>query len=129
MKECDRVTDFAARNRRNKRKGADWEADLRDGFREEQFDVERLHLNGAEDEGDLVIRRLGRYVVIEAKNAKFEPSTFIKEMEAEVEHFRKNRGLDPQDVDGVVIVKRPRVGWRKAYVLTTVERYFALGPK
>jgi RecB family endonuclease NucS len=122
------VTDVAARNRRNKRKGADWEAALRDGFREEQYDIERLHLNGADDEGDLVIRMAGgAFVVIEAKNAKFEPSTFIRQLEVEVENFRKNRGLDAELVSGVVIVKRPRVSWRKAYVLTTVERYFGLG--
>ncbi|USH44622.1 holliday junction resolvase [Streptomyces phage BroPlease] len=124
------MTDTAARNRRNKRKGADWEADLRDGFREEQYDIERLHLNGVEDEGDLVIRLAnGTFLVIEAKNAKFEPSTFIKEMEAEVENFRKNRGLDPQAVEGIAIIKRRGHNWRRAYVLTTVERYFGLEPK
>jgi hypothetical protein len=69
----------------------------------------------------------GAFVVIEAKNAKFEPSTFIRQLEVEVENFRKNRGLDAELVSGVVIVKRPRVSWRKAYVLTTVERYFGLG--
>ena len=124
------MTDTAARNKRNKRKGADWEADLRDGFREEGRDIERLHLNGSDDEGDLVIRTaIGNYLVIEAKNAKFEPSTFIKEMEVEVENFRKNRGLDPERVEGVVIVKRRGHNWRRAYVLTTVERYFGLEPK
>ncbi|MFE7463124.1 hypothetical protein ACFU6R_03330 [Streptomyces sp. NPDC057499] len=122
------MTNASVRNKRNKRKGADWEADLRDGFRGEQYDIERLHLNGADDEGDLVIRRLGKYLVVEAKNAKFEPSTFVKEMEAEVEHFRKNRGLDSQAVEGIVIVKRRGHNWRRAYVLTTVERYFGLEP-
>jgi Holliday junction resolvase len=110
----------------NKRKGADWEITLRNEFRELGFDIERLHLNGQDDEGDLVIRKLGRFIVIEAKNAKLEPGPFIKQMEDESENFRRNRGLKPEDVEGVVIVKRRGLGWRKALVLTTVERYFGL---
>ncbi|AVE00418.1 holliday junction resolvase [Streptomyces phage OzzyJ] len=110
----------------NKRKGADWEISLRNEFRELGFDIERLHLNGADDEGDLVIRLDGKFVVIEAKNAKLEPSTFIKQMEDETENFRRNRGLGPEKVEGVVIVKRRGQSWRKALVLTTVERYFGL---
>ncbi|MET9861942.1 hypothetical protein ABZY93_21995 [Streptomyces smyrnaeus] len=114
---------------RNKRKGAEWECDLRDGLREVGEDIERLHLNGKDDEGDLVIRGKGDtvpYLVIEAKNAKFEPGVFVGEMETEVENFRKHRTLPVGDVDGIVIVKRRGKNWRHAFVLTTVERYFDL---
>ena|ERR1044072_4020220 len=113
----------------NKRKGADWECDLRDGLRSVGEDIERLHLNGKDDEGDLVIRDgegTVPYLIIEAKNAKFEPGVFVGEMETEVENFRKHRDLSTDDVDGIVIVKRRGKNWRKAFVLTTVERYFDL---
>jgi Holliday junction resolvase len=113
--------------RANKRKGADWEIALRNGFREEGFDIERLHLNGKDDEGDLVIREAdGVYLVIEAKDSAFQPGTFIGELEREVEAFARNRELDPGDVDGIAVVKRRGMSWRKAFVLTTVEDYFGL---
>lgn len=112
---------------RNKKKGAEWENELKNKFRATGFDIEHLHLNGSEDEGDLVIRSWnGKTWVIEAKNAKMDPNQFVKEMEAEVGHYASHRGLDPELVDGVVIVKAYRKPWRKAYVITTVERFFGL---
>lgn len=61
---------------RNKRKGAQWETDLREGLRAEGLDVESLRLHGTEDEGDMVIREDdGHWLVIEAKNARFEPGS------------------------------------------------------
>ncbi|MFF3249755.1 hypothetical protein ACFYWP_01825 [Actinacidiphila glaucinigra] len=120
----------AARNRRNKRKGADWESELRDGLRGDGFDIESLRLAGAEDEGDMVVREGdGRYLVIEAKNAKFEPGVFIGEAIAERENFAKHRGLDLDDVEAIVVVKRRGKNWRQAFVLTTVEDYFGLDPQ
>lgn len=115
------------RARANKRKGSDWEIALRDGFRSEGIDIERLHLNGKDDEGDLVLREPnGVFLVIEAKDAAFTPGPFITEIEREREAFARNRELDLDDVDGVVIVKRRGQSWRKAFVLTTVEHYFGL---
>ncbi|WP_438470813.1 hypothetical protein [Streptomyces asiaticus] len=121
---------IAARNKRNKRKGADWEIEFNTGMRGEGFDIERLRLAGKDDEGDHVIREdEGYFIVCETKNAKFEPGVFVGEMEREVENFAKHRGLDPAKVDGVVIVKRRGKNWRQAFVLTTVERYFGLEPQ
>jgi len=120
----------AARNRRNKRKGAEWETELRDGLRGDGFDIESLRLAGAEDEGDMVIREgKGTYLVIEAKNAKFEPGVFLGEALSERENFAKHRGLDLEDVESIVVVKRRGKNWRQAFVLTTVEDYFGLDPK
>ncbi|NEA50471.1 hypothetical protein [Streptomyces sp. SID10815] len=121
------MSEIAARNRRNKRRGADWEAELRDALRAAGLDVERLRLTGKDDEGDLVIRRDdGRFLVVEAKNAKFEPSVFVGEADTERTNFARHRGLDPALVEAVVIVRRRGASWRRAYVLTTVERYFGL---
>jgi Holliday junction resolvase len=120
----------AARNRRNKRKGAEWETELRDGLRGDGFDIESLRLAGAEDEGDMVIREgSGTYLVIEAKNAKFEPGVFLGEALVERENFAKHRGLDLEDVESIVVVKRRGKNWRQAFVLTTVEDYFDLEPR
>jgi Holliday junction resolvase len=124
---CKLSNSIAARNKRNKRKGADWESDLRDGLRTEGFDVESLRLAGAEDEGDMVIREgNGKYLVIEAKNAKFEPGVFLGQAIVERENFAKHRSLNIEDVDSIVVVKRRGKNWRKAFVLTTVEDYLGL---
>ncbi|MFJ1932602.1 hypothetical protein ACIOGZ_07980 [Kitasatospora sp. NPDC088160] len=128
------MTDVAARNRRNRRRGSNWEAELRDGLRAHKTDIERLRLTGAEDEGDHVVRRPAPvrhrpFVVIEAKNAKLEPAQFIAEALRERDAFARRRGLDPADVDAIVAVRRRGASWRRAYVLTTVEEYFDLPPE
>ncbi|MGW8953520.1 hypothetical protein [Streptomyces sp. NPDC055709] len=121
---------IAARNKRNKRVGAQWETDLREGLRSEGFDVESLRLAGKEDEGDMVVREEGgRFLVIEAKNAKFEPGVFLGEAIVERENFAKHRGLDLENVESIVVVKRRGKNWRKAFVLTTVEDYLGLDPQ
>jgi hypothetical protein len=113
---------------KNKKAGAEWENRLKNNLREVGEDIEHLHLNGAEDEGDLVIREEGgHHLVIEAKaGEKVCLGTWVREMETEVEHYAKHRGLDPELVDGIVIAKRARRPWSQAYVITTVERYFGL---
>ncbi|AFO10901.1 hypothetical protein ELB20_35 [Streptomyces phage phiELB20] len=121
---------ISTRNKRNKRIGAQWETDLREGLRSEGFDVESLRLAGKEDEGDMVVREGdGKYLVIEAKNAKFEPGVFLGEAIVERENFAKHRGLDLENVESIVVVKRRGKGWRKAFVLTTVEDYLGLDPQ
>ncbi|WP_327292423.1 hypothetical protein [Streptomyces sp. NBC_01198] len=115
---------------RNKRKGAQWETDLREGLRAEGLDVESLRLHGTEDEGDMVIREDdGHWLVIEAKNARFEPGVFLGQAQIEREHFAKHRGLDLDRVESIVVVKRRGKPWRKAFVLTTVEEYLGLDPQ
>ncbi|WP_329022480.1 MULTISPECIES: hypothetical protein [Streptomyces] len=124
------MTNVTSRNRSNRRKGAQWETDLREGLRAAGEDVESLRLAGAEDEGDLVIREAdGAFLLIEAKNAKFEPGPFLDEAMRERENFSKHRGIDPEIVESIVVVKRRGKSWRKAFVLTTVEEYFDLDPE
>ncbi|MGP3686263.1 hypothetical protein ACTVZO_16410 [Streptomyces sp. IBSNAI002] len=121
------MTTIAERNRTNRRKGAAWETELLAGLRSVGEDAERLRLTGAEDEGDLVIREDGGlFTVIETKNARFEPGPFLDEAERERLNFAKHRGIEPARVDSVVVVKRRGKGWRKAFVLTSVEAYFGL---
>lgn len=123
------MSDVAKRNARNRRNGARWQSDLRNGLREAGLDVERLVLTGKEDEGDLVVRdyaQTGEFVVIEAKSGTLRPSEFVEEATVEKGHFAKHRGIDPERVKGIAIVKRKGMNWKDAYVLTTVRDYFAL---
>jgi hypothetical protein len=126
------VSDVAARNKRNKRAGAKWQADLRNGFRELGFDIEELKLAGKEDEGDLVIRFYAgpamapTYAVIEAKAGAMHPAEFVREAQVERLHFAKHRGLSLDQVKGVAVIKARGRNWKDAYVLTTVRDYFEL---
>lgn len=119
----------ARRAAANKRKGADFEVALEEGFLAEGFDAIRLRLNGVNDQGDLVVREdNGVHLVIEAKSGEFKPGTFIGEAERERVNYATKRGLPLSKVDSIVIAKRRGHSWRKAYVLTTVEDYFGLDP-
>ena len=126
------MSEAANRNARNRRAGARWQSDLRDGLRASGLDVERLVLAGAEDEGDLVIRvdpalsPRRRYVVIEAKAGALHPAEFVREAGIEAAHFAYHRGLDLTDVTGIAVIKRRGSNWRDAYVLTSLRDYFGL---
>lgn len=126
------MTEVGNRNARNRRAGARWQSDLRDGLRSSGIDVERLVLAGAEDEGDLIVRvdpalnPQRRYVVIEAKAGELHPAQFVREAGIEAAHFAYHRGLDLTDVTGIAVIKRRGSNWRDAYVLTSLRDYFAL---
>lgn len=122
--------DIAKRNKRNRAAGSRWQSDIRNGFREEGFDIERLALTGSEDEGDHVIRLAGgvaKFLVIEAKAGKMDPAEFVRQTRDETRHFADHRGLPRNQVKGIAVIKRPRGNWKDAYVLTTVRDYFGLG--
>jgi hypothetical protein len=109
-----------------RRRGADFEIDLLNLFREEGWDAERLHLAGRDDEGDLVVREGdGFYTIIEAKAEKeLNSSGYITEVLRERENFCKRRGLDHDHVMPVVIWKRPGQPIRNALVMTTFGEMF-----
>ena len=120
------MSDVAARNRRNKRNGTAWESALRDQLRDCGSDIEKLRLNGTEDEGDLVIRTDRGRVMIEAKSGAMHPAEFVREATTEARNYEKHRGLEPGSVTGVAVIKARGKGVRGGYVLTTVEEFFGL---
>lgn len=110
-----------------RRKGAQWEIDLVKGLREAGFDAERLHLNGKDDEGDIVVRHGGRYFTIEAKATKaLNASTFIEEVTVESLNFTKHRDLPPATAHPVVFWKRARRPFQQGLAILTIEEYLRL---
>lgn len=125
------MSDVAARNARNRAKGKEWERDLREGLRGADQDVEALKLHGTTDEGDMLVRLelppTYNRVVVEAKNAaRLSLAAWVAEAMTEADHYTTHRGLRRDKVMAVVIAKRPRLNWRKAFVVTTVEEFFHL---
>jgi hypothetical protein len=96
----------------HKVRGATYETDTKDYFRNLGYDAERLARTGAKDEGDVVVRAdfLGANIgVIECKapgagNA-IDLSGWTKEAQLEATHYAEARGLDRNAVLSAVLIK------------------------
>ena len=107
----------------NKRKGSAFEIALMKHLREEGYDVERLRLTGAKDEGDLVVRLpSGERLVIEAKSGALHAAQFVREARDETQNYISHRDLTTP-VHGVAVVKARGKGVEQSYVLTTLADY------
>ena len=79
----------------SKTKGTQYETDLVKYLRSKGFDVERLRLNGREDEGDLVLKFGGIPYIIEAKNVRqMNLGGWVNEAEVEAKNYADHRGID-----------------------------------
>jgi predicted transcriptional regulator of viral defense system len=115
------------RARANKRKGAQWQSDVRNVLRSAAYDVEILELSGKEDEGDLVVRLgNGRYIIIEAKNEQaINISGYLAEASVEADHFAAHRpAVDRENVQPVAVVKARGKSTEDSYVLIRFRDFF-----
>ena len=93
-------------------RGATFETDTKDYFRNLGFDAERLARTGAKDEGDIVVRAdfLGASIgIIECKapgagNA-IDLSGWQKESQVEATHYAEARGIERGSILPAVIIK------------------------
>jgi hypothetical protein len=95
----------------HKARGATYETDIRDWFRANGYDSERLARTGAKDEGDVVVRSdfLGSIGVIECKapgagNA-IDLSGWTREAQVEAGHYAEARGLNRESILAGVLIK------------------------
>jgi hypothetical protein len=95
----------------HKARGATYETDIKDWFRTNGYDAERLARTGAKDEGDVVVRSdfLGSIGVIEAKapgqSGRIDLSGWSKEAQVEATHYAEARGLDRDAILPAVLIK------------------------
>jgi Holliday junction resolvase len=95
----------------HKARGANFETQLRDYFRGNGYDAERLARAGKLDEGDIVVRKdfLGSIGIIEAKapgaSNRIDLSGWIKESQVEAANYAEARGLDEGTVLSAVVIK------------------------
>jgi len=115
------------RARASKRKGSQHETDVRDFFRHAGADIEPLKLNGAEDEGDHVVRLADNSrVVIEAKNEqKINLAGYMNEADLEAANYARHRGLERHRVLPVAIVKARGKSIADAYVVIRLAEFVA----
>lgn len=95
----------------HKRRGFNFETELRDYFRRNGYDSERLARTGRLDEGDIVVRKdfLGSIGVIEAKapgqNGRIDLSGWSKEAKVEAGNYARAREIDEGTILPAVIIK------------------------
>lgn len=107
----------------HKQRGTTFETDLRNWFRANGYDAERLARTGQRDEGDVVVRKdfLGSIGVIEAKapgaSNRIDLSGWTKEAQLEAVHFAEARGLSREEVTPAVIIKARGKAIADAYLV------------
>ena len=95
----------------HKVRGATYETDIKDWFRGNGYDAERLARTGARDEGDVVVRSdfLGSIGILECKapgaNGRIDLSGWTKEAQLEAKHYAEARELDREAVLPAVLIK------------------------
>jgi hypothetical protein len=115
----------------HKARGATFETDLRNYFRTNGYNAERLARTGARDEGDIVISSdfLGSIGVIEAKapgaGNKVDLSGWTREAQLEATHYAEARGLSRDKVTPAVIIKARGKAIADAYLVFRLGDIFS----
>lgn len=112
---------MATQQERNRRAGAEWETRLLHQLRNTGHNIERLHLNGKEDEGDLILKTGHKTYVIEAKAGQPHLAQFVKQATTEARHYEQHRNLDDKSTIGLVVMKQRNKPWSEAYVVSTLN--------
>ena len=114
-------TIMSTQQSRNRRAGAEWETRLLHQLRDTGYDIERLHLNGREDEGDLILKTGNKTYIIEAKAGQPHLAQFVKEATLEARNYETHRNRKNQSTIGLVIMKQRNKPWSEAYVVSTLN--------
>ena len=114
----------------HKARGATFETDVRDWFRANGYDAERLARTGAKDEGDIAIRSdfLGYIGVIEAKapgqSGRIDLPGWTREAQLEATHYAEARKIKREAVMPAVVIKARGKGIADAYLVLRLGDVF-----
>ena len=114
----------------HKVRGATFETDIKDWFRANGYDAERLARTGAKDEGDVVVRAnfLGNIGVIEAKapgeSGRIDLSGWTKEAQTEATNYAQARGFQREEVLAAVVIKARGKSISDAYLVLRLGDVF-----
>lgn len=112
---------MATQQSRNRRAGAEWETRLLHQLRNTGYDIERLHLNGHEDEGDLILKTGHKTYILEAKAGQPHLAQFVKQASKEARNYEQHRNRENQSTIGLVVMKQRNKPWSEAYVVSTLN--------
>ena len=114
----------------HKVRGATFETDIKDWFRANGYDAERLARTGAKDEGDVVVRAdfLGNIGIIEAKapgeSGRIDLSGWTKEAQTEATHYAESRGFQREAILAAVVIKARGKSISDAYLVLRLGDVF-----
>lgn len=111
---------MATQQSRNRRAGAEWETRLLHQLRDTGHDIERLHLNGREDEGDLILTTGHKTYILEAKAGQPHLAQFVKQASREARNYETHRNKQNNSTIGLVVMKQRNKPWSEAYVVSTL---------
>jgi len=107
----------------HKARGAGFETDLKDYFRANGYDAERLARRGSKDEGDIVVRSdfLGSIGILEAKapgaGNRIDLSGWAKESQVEAANYAEARNIDLEVILPAVVIKARGKSIADAYLV------------
>ena len=114
----------------HKVRGATFETDIKDWFRANGYDAERLARTGAKDEGDVVVRAdfFGNIGVIEAKapgeSGRIDLSGWTKEAQTEATNYAQARGFQREEILAAVVIKARGKSISDAYLVLRLGDVF-----
>ena len=114
----------------HKARGANFETDIRDWFRNHGFDAERLARAGAKDEGDVVIKAdfLGNIGILECKapgaNGRVTLSGWTAEAQVEADHYAEARNLERKSILPAIVIKARGKSIDDAYLVLRLGDVF-----
>ena len=114
----------------HKARGATFESDIRDWFRANGYDAERLARTGARDEGDVVVRSdfHGSIGIIECKapgaGNKVDLSGWSKEAQVEAQHYAEARELEREKIIAALVIKARGKSIADAYLVLRLGDVF-----
>ena len=114
----------------HKARGATFETDIRNWFRNHGYDAERLARAGAKDEGDVVVKTdfLGSIGIIECKapgsSGKITLPGWTAEAQVEADHYAEARNIDRSAILPAVIIKARGKSIDDAYLVLRLGDVF-----
>lgn len=106
----------------NKRKGASYEIDFVKWMREQGYEVDRVHLSGAKDEGDVIWRNGGMSWVFELKNvAQNNLTDFVRQASEEAGHYADARRIERPHF--AVVIKKRNAPISESFVVVPLSEY------
>ena len=114
----------------HKRRGASFEIDLRDYFRRNGYDSERLARRGSKDEGDIVVRQdfLGKIGIIEAKapgkSGRIDLPGWTREAQTEAGNYSEARNIERDKILSAVVIKARGKSIEDSYLVLRLDDVF-----
>lgn len=111
----------------SKARGTAWEKSIIDYLRSlGGYEVDRLTLNGKDDQGDIIVREDGGLCLIEAKaTSRISLPDWWRQATTERDNYAKARGISPDEILPVIVHKRRQASVADGWVTLSLKEFFS----